>query len=334
MAALESLDAAGISYCVLRNYEQIPTEPGHDIDLVVEARDLVAVGTILHQVSRQQAWESFLRCSGHHEGTSFYFLTNTNGEGPVQQLEMHFTLVRWAKQPILRESDLLSRRVLTKEGIWVASPSDRAIQRVLQFGLSRQIWQMKDDYWSELVGYASRSGAELQNGLASVLHSRQLARQVVQHLVDGDRHRVAELMWRLRARFLLARLRRKGLILAADLARAVLERLALRVRSARCGVIGVVESADRMDEIAAMVEPMFRRTTIASGSAGSQTRKLASVVNQVGLALIPTQHRFRVSRRLRAVTCRIATPDPCGVKRGIVDQFVANHGRGIYPPPR
>ena len=51
-----SLDCENISYVVLRNYDNLPIEPGHDIDLLVEPGFLKTAGNILRKSAERFGW--------------------------------------------------------------------------------------------------------------------------------------------------------------------------------------------------------------------------------------------------------------------------------------
>lgn len=283
MSFLAGLDAVGIRYCVLRNHELIPTEPGRDIDLVAPDTSLHDAESVLKRIAAEGGWRTVLRCRGHHEGTSYYLLIDDASQ--VTQLEIHFTRVRWAGIPIMDSDELLAERVRSGSGLWIASPTQVVVQRLLQFGLSGQLLEMKDDYWIETVGHINAYPNEVTAKLAGYLGTRS-ASQVVSLGAQDDRPGVASQIVGGRAAFMMRSLTRPRAW--SGLASKSVEKVAERFGPARCGVVGVVRDGQTADAIANAVSTVFTSVSVVAGTdVGIQSESaLIDRVNRVGLVLV------------------------------------------------
>lgn len=325
-AALHRLDELGIPHCVLRGHELVLTEPGRDIDLIAPDRALDAVADLVRELKSEFGWDWACRCSGHHEGTSFYFLSRGRAEEPVPQLELHFTRVRWAGFDILSVDELLQHRLRGNGGIWTIGPSHVAVQRILQFGLSGQLTTMKEEYWDDLAVAAAEPG-ELEELLRQVLRDRSLAEELVRRLRGAEPHSISDMTREMRRSFLRAKLLRPSLRQARGFATAVADRVAGGRRAPRCGVIGFVDRnvpTASIDRLVELTQPMFLRTEIIEESA---LRRFQDVVNQAGLLLVRSADPRDAAwiPRWKAVALALEGTDLESCALRIIERFVQNH---------
>lgn len=326
MEVLFTLDAAGVEHCVLRNHEQIHNEPGRDIDLVARDAELPRVEEVLVPIARREGWDRLLKCSGHHEGTSYYLVRSRSGG--VDQLEFHFTRVRWAGLPIIRIEEVLARRIRSQSGIWVADPAQVAVQRLLQFGFSGQLEEIKDDYWIQTREQVRESHDKVTSELAAVMGDRDVAARMVKEVNSDSRQGAAELIRQLRRSFVL----RRVLEDPASLPRAVTKNVA-RVfeswRPARCGVVGVTRDESSVRALKTAITPMFLDVRVEESVQLDQklVRSVSGTVSRAGAALIVSPHPdYEIRRRAWGATA-VLLPDQ-GIDHGIravTDRFSANH---------
>jgi hypothetical protein len=330
MTALEAMDRAGIGYCVLRNHEEIPIEPGRDVDLVVRPEHLEEVGRILTRTAAELGWSSLARCDGHHEGTSFYFLQSPDSLGVVRQLELHFTRVRWAGATILSAAGLVADRVMTDQGIWIAAPHHTAVQRIMHYGLSGQLEGMKDRYWRELVEATRADPGSVARTLERIVADRSLVESIIDGVLDEDRSVASGLTTRLRRAFLASGY---GLERARELHSMVgytAGRMAERLRPARCGVVVIVPRSATfpdVDHLTERVGGLFLETMVIDAHRAALAHQdVVRVVNRAGLAVIRSDDpSIHTHRRWRGVACSVDSAADIDAVLAVRRRFEANH---------
>ncbi len=322
MASLAALESAGIEHCVLRNHDRLHEEPGRDVDMAAHDADISRIADVLGQVRLSFGWDHLVRCTGHHEGTSFYFLNQSGCV--IEQLELHFTRVRWAGLSLVSTENLLRDRTLAANGVWVASESHMAAQRVLQFGFSGQISEMKKEYWDETFAYVSAHQQSFTLDLAEALGDEKVADRVVNSLLANDRGSVAELMRKQRAAFGLTHVLR-----SRESAIGVLRRLWDRVgaASARCGVVAITTEPEFAARVSSAIDTMFLTVGVVYGPVERSLRKhTARRVSKAGAAIIVTPHpEFEFSNREwggSSVVLESDLNEACGQ---VVGRFIDNH---------
>lgn len=332
MSVLESIDREGIEYAVVRNHEQIPVEPGRDIDLMANTQDFASVERILERAREEFGWESLVRCTGHHEGTSYYFIGPAVGTGRRDQLEIHFTRVRWAGATILSPSDIVSRRIRDDTGIWFAAPEHTVVQRVLQIGLSQGFARMKEEYWGELRELAESHTAGVVDALAEALADRGLASEVVDIMRREDRDALAATSPRIRRQFLLAGRGMKRLRDLPDVAVTMARKATATRMPSLCGVVARVNPStpdEVIEGLRSSVGHMFLEFRVVDHSALDRDRLLteaAEVVAREGLLVVRASEPFDASLRwIPKVGCWIAPGEPDNGADLVVRRFVANH---------
>jgi hypothetical protein len=332
MSVLESIDREGIEYAVVRNHEQIPEEPGRDIDLMADMDERTAIERILDGAREAFGWESLVRCTGHHEGTSYYFIGPAVGTARRDQLEIHFTRVRWAGATILSPADVVARRIRADSGIWFAAPEHTVVQRVLQIGLSRGFARMKEEYWGELRELAERHTEGVVDALADALTDRGLASEIVDILRREDRAALPDMSERIRRQFLLAGRGVKRLRDLPGVGVSVARKAAAGRFPARCGVVARVNPStpdEVIEGLRGAVGHMFLEVRVVDHSSLDRDRLLseaAEVVAREGLLVVRASEPFDASLRwIPKVACWIAPGEPDNGADLVVRRFVANH---------
>lgn len=332
MSVLESIDRAGIEYAVVRNHEQIPEEPGRDIDLMAVMDDAGEIERILERARDSFGWESLVRCHGHHEGTSYYFIGPAVGTERRDQLEIHFTRIRWAGATILSPADIVSRRIRAESGLWFAAPEHTVVQRVLQIGLSQGFPRMKEEYWGELRELAEQHTDGVVDALADALDDRGLAGELVEVMRREDRDALAALSPRIRRQFLLAgrgthRVRDLPGVAATMLRKATGTRI-----PPLCGVVARVNPTtpdEVIEGLRAAVGHMFLEVRVVDQGALDRDRLLAEaaeVVARAGLLVVRAPEPFDTSLRwMPKVSCWVIPGEPDHGADLVVRRFIANH---------
>jgi thymidylate kinase len=104
IAMIAELEKRGVPSVYLRNYENLPTEVGNDVDLLVPAGKRGAVAQILADVSQQHGWV-YLGC-GHFSPLAVYFAnpetTETLHLDLFDRIEWHFIEFAFASRVLAR----------------------------------------------------------------------------------------------------------------------------------------------------------------------------------------------------------------------------------------
>lgn len=331
MRVFEAMETARIEYAVVRNHEEIPVDPGRDIDLLADPDSIPEIERILVGVKRDLGWESLVRCRGHHEGTSYYFLGPVEAGRP-RQLEIHFTRIRWAGATILRPSDLVARRIKADSGIWIATPEHAVVQRLLQQGLSDGLEGMKEKYWDHMGEVCRASGEGVIDALTEVVGDRGLAQKCVEALARSDRAGVADLTADLQRAFLFAGGGTRRLRESPEMLRYLARKRLRSLVPPLCGVVARVDpesGTSLIDRVEGAVSHMFlesRRIDHAEVGTKAVVSEAADVVARAGIAFVtapePFGPEFRWIPRV-SVWVQPHRPDE-GVDL-VLRRFVANH---------
>lgn len=332
MAVLEAMDAARIEYVALRGHESISVEPGRDIDLVADMRFRPEIERILHEARKSLGWDCLVRCRGHHVGTSCYFVgPPRDGSGP-EQLEMHFTQVRWAGATVLGTAQLIERRQRAESGVWSVAPEHLVVQRVIQTGLSNNLGTIRDSYWDELVDICRSHTERVVSALSSVLDDEAVSRQVVAALIAEDRATTESLVPAMRRRFLLARGGRARLREVPAMVGFALGKNRRPRRSELCGVVARVDSRTSEDVVTRLersLSHMFVQTHHVDLDAVGRDefkRQAARVVSHARLMIVRADEPFgREFGWISRVATWIPPDQPDAGVDLVVRRFLANH---------
>lgn len=323
MTFLDALDREGIDHCILRNHEQVPVEPGRDIDLIADDRSLPRAEGILVPIAQQAGWHNLVRCTGHHEGTSYY-LTRTEGTW-VEQLEFHFTRIRWAGIPVLTPQDLITRRTRAPSGLWISDPIHTAIQRIMQFGLSGQVMDMKPEYWDATRRLAGSRGIELVAELEKLTGSSGISHRLIHAVAADEREEAAELLVNQRRSFVISQTLRHPIATLAGFASAV-SRRAGESKPAFCGVVVATQRREVVPGLMESIDPLFLR--VVRYEAEELDREAVNgakeIVKNAGAVIVTTDEpELEVTRSSWGGTA-VAVDDLSSVG-AVVQRFIDNH---------
>lgn len=318
-ALFQQLDDRQVPYCILRGYSGASTEPGRDIDIILQRSDLHRLRSCVTEQAGRLGWDAAVWCSGHHVGESFYFL-RVNGSAPVNQLEVHATKVGWAGLPILTDAEILASRVRNAAGFWEAGSTHRAAQRLIQHALARR--SIDEKTWSGLSESTATSRESLESLIRLATGSKGFAARTVAGLEHLDPYDVREEATAVRKSFVLTRLRRDGPRTLMTVLSEVSSRLANDMRPARCGVVAVVETRALAEGLASAVRSVFVELVDCDELSD---RELKRVIDHVGAAFARPEELGRFEGRIwRNVFVKAGTSVEAGV-RAVVGKFVENH---------
>ena len=83
-----------ILYCILRNYELLPTEMGHDIDILMKDANNDIINKTIIPIVKCLGWNCYLKCSSYKFYTLICYSILTNSEVNIIQLDI-WTDLKW-----------------------------------------------------------------------------------------------------------------------------------------------------------------------------------------------------------------------------------------------
>lgn len=123
LAFFRTLKAHGIHYCILRNYEDVPEQIGHDLDVFVSRESAKQANTFLIREAMQNG---LVLCHVHRRDyfTALFFC---HGEtGPVLHIDIYHGALTWHGLPFLDESNFIDSLIDYKQFV-IPAPQDEAL---------------------------------------------------------------------------------------------------------------------------------------------------------------------------------------------------------------
>lgn len=159
---------AGVAVVALRGYEDLPSLAGGDLDLLVDADEVVKVERLLLEAARASGLDRYLRLErSAGSPTSHYFLDPSTNETMVIDL---FTDLNWRGLRFLDEQQVLSDRRAASL-IDVPRPAHEVTAGILGKALYGT-W-VHHSRWRHLAELAEREGDELRHCLTWAFGARQ-----------------------------------------------------------------------------------------------------------------------------------------------------------------
>jgi hypothetical protein len=255
-----------------------------------------------------------------------YYLLDPRGTGPVDQLELHCTKIRWAGIPLLSESQLLDGRERSGD-VWVSSRAHRCVQAALQYGLSGRLHEMKPTDRDLLA--RCTDDLEFVTSLEEVLGDERLAAQLASNSDQEDAYPARR---RLQAAFLRRARSRLGTgeVLRA-LTAAAMTKITKRLR-ARCGVaLRLHPRGPDAESVRLLLAPMFLRSRAVCLKAGDfpGLKRCTVILNEAGLLLgvEPASGRRSAAASPLFAGAPLLTRNASdeAIKQAAVDRFVLQH---------
>lgn len=107
-----------LNYLILRNYENLPEDEGHDIDLLIPEKDYPAARRLIQELKEHFGISIFL----HDDYFGLHSFCLIIGEA-VLHLDF-FTHIQWNRISFISTEQALSRKQRFKERYWVLSDAD------------------------------------------------------------------------------------------------------------------------------------------------------------------------------------------------------------------
>jgi len=153
-----SLDANGVRYCVLRNYDQLFEATGTDVDLLVSPYSRARFARCMHEAAAQSGYRFV-------QATRFANYSHVYWHPAAGFIRMDFeTEVRWRLFPVLSARDILDARQ-PRDGFFVPHPKHESV-----IILSGALWRgsLSDRYCGQLarLSAASTDKTELHQALS------------------------------------------------------------------------------------------------------------------------------------------------------------------------
>lgn len=205
-ALIHSFENEGVRPCILRNYDGFPlSNSGNDIDFLISPRELPRAMRALRSIEGT-------RIVGYIERpyVVMVFLEGIRRSSEVRGLEIDFDLsLSWKGLPYLSTEEVLATAIPRRAGdlnFFVPSPMHEAI---ISLSTSLLLFKrVKEKYFPQVQRtFASESQAVIA-ALAPQLGLKSATR-LVGGVVSGDRERVLDCIWPLRASLLFSGLRRR-----------------------------------------------------------------------------------------------------------------------------
>lgn len=119
------LASRGISYCVLRNYNELPTRTGTDVDMWVAPSEARRFSEVLLLVAQKSGWRlgGFLARIASRPDGNYHFATDDASETINVDL---YTSLHWKGIPYLREDVVRSSLRSHPQGFWILLPGVEA----------------------------------------------------------------------------------------------------------------------------------------------------------------------------------------------------------------
>lgn len=186
-AILNSLEAAGADYCVLRNYEELPDYTSHDVDVLVARPHLRRALAALRHTCDQCGWNLLAETSqtGNH---SLYLYHDSSARVQVLTIDV-ITELTWGWMATCDASRALASKTEYR-GIPVAAPGVDAALRVVKVILRGRL--PKPSSWVAIRELASRQPERLREVLQGYVSSVVVSR-MLEAIADDDLDALARL---------------------------------------------------------------------------------------------------------------------------------------------
>lgn len=137
-AVFFSLELEGIPYVVLRNYDALPVDPGHDIDILIKPEFLSTIATVLERSAERSGWR-LIQTSKRYGFQSFIFVS-TDEVGDHRSLKWDiWGPISWKGLTWIDTDMVMETRRRDSRGFYIPAPGIEAatllLKELLQVGL-------------------------------------------------------------------------------------------------------------------------------------------------------------------------------------------------------
>jgi hypothetical protein len=204
------LEADGIGYAILRNYDQYP-HFGHDIDLTTALQDIPRLRALLIDLALEDEWDALVECDHwnkssdvHHNIHIFKFFK----ADPFAFLQIDvFQALLVLGIPIYDSNDILAAKVRSDKGFFHLNRTVENLFRALQIhrlGDNQAAQEKIGRYKDQVIAFARLQGESYRKEIADRLGPIGLA--AVEALLVDDIQRFRRLMSTAKATFFMRKL--------------------------------------------------------------------------------------------------------------------------------
>jgi len=180
------LQAEGVAYAVLRNYEGLPEKPGRDVDVLTG--DFPGFQRILEQAARQAGYG--VRIFRRYDCQVKFFLLSISGEG-FASLEMDVAWdIRWKGIPLIPK-DFLAKNRLRRARVDTLRPGAEAVVTLTKGLLFHG--EVQQQYRASLPGMVREGEGSFISCLSGIL-GEPLSRELAGLTRRGEWRKLADLV--------------------------------------------------------------------------------------------------------------------------------------------
>lgn len=180
----EQLEQQKLPYVVLRNYDGLPEQVGHDIDILVGEKDLDRFSTVLCKIATEGGWW-LVQHNNRYEFRSFIFV-------PMPDIMVERSLkwdvwapISWRGFTWINTEVALSSRRVHQKGFYIPAPGVESatllLKELLQFG------KIKSKYLGRIQQFAQADSESFKKVLEKPF-SEKLANHLLVQAQQGDWH--------------------------------------------------------------------------------------------------------------------------------------------------
>ncbi|MFC1994497.1 hypothetical protein ACFLVI_04445, partial [Chloroflexota bacterium] len=176
------LNQRKLTYALLRNYDGLPDQVGHDIDILVAEEEIDAFSTTLCQVAREQGW-SLALCHERHAFRSFVFAQTFDITSEKILKWDIWAPIKWRWFTCVDSKMALQSRQLHPKGFYIISPGVEAaillVKELLEKG------QVPEKYESRIRQFAETDPKRFKEILEGPFGTK-LVNSLITRVEEGD----------------------------------------------------------------------------------------------------------------------------------------------------
>lgn len=143
-----------LDYLILRNYENLPEDEGHDIDLLINDVELPKIDSLIKKLKDEYHVSAYLRDDfwGLHSFALVF-------DGTILHLDF-FTRIQWNRFEFINTSEALLRKERFKNSYWVLNHKD--YQYYCWFNYVRSLGKVKQKYKDKAILWETESNHDIR----------------------------------------------------------------------------------------------------------------------------------------------------------------------------
>ncbi|KGK98085.1 hypothetical protein LI82_10120 [Methanococcoides methylutens] len=176
------LEKQKLPYIVLRNYENLPQDAGHDIDVLVGEEDLDRYSTLLCETAKKEGWclVQYAKRYGFH---SFTFVSTLGTKEMISLKWDVWAPISWKGFTWIDTGVALKTRKAHQNGFYTPAPGVEAATLLLKEVL--QLGKIKDKYLNLIKRYAQNDSDNFVNVLEKPF-GKNTANRLLDYAQNGN----------------------------------------------------------------------------------------------------------------------------------------------------